>query len=528
MFSPEVGVAMAHMPPTAFGKGIYYVVRTIDGGIKWHVSGRLPTKVTPSQPELLSMAFASPKEGYVSLLGPNHTKYTDNGGRTWSVVSVPGEPNSLSLQGRSLWITSYHCTVRFSTEGRCPTDLSIYKVGDLRPASVRKVPALGHFSTFGDTVPVQATLWSRLGNVGVGSQGGDGPSSDIVVTKDAGRSWNLIKAPCGRIPTGELVMRNVSTWVLYCALDGGMHQGTNELWSTSDSGAIWNLVSQGSEQDLYPTVGNIGSGMMGDLTTSRNGQTLWLLGSVTGIDVSTDGGRQWTGVDLGTNGYPSQIATAGATDAWLPLPGIGLYRTTNGTTWESLADVTHPTNTASPYNFLSPESLLAIAFFNPEHGYGLFEEEQGHACQEFIGSTSDGGATFTSVVRVASCSGSSPIGSSLAFDDHGDGFIFGTTALYVTHDGGSTWAPSPQPGTVLAVQALGLSVWMVETGCPPTTGPQSPCPLRLIESNDGGRTWAPVSVPADPSLNNGLALASIILPTTGGRFPAVRVGSPSR
>jgi hypothetical protein len=134
-----------------------------------------------------------------------------------------------------------------------------------------------------------------------------------------------------------LVATSSSTWFLYCSLDGGMHQGTNEVWSTIDGGGAWHLASEGSEENLPPNVGNIGPGMMDALTASRAGQTLWLLGSVAGIDVSTDGGAHWVGEDLNTGGYPTQIATVGATDAWVPVPGTGLYRTTDGTTWTQVA-----------------------------------------------------------------------------------------------------------------------------------------------------------------------------------------------
>ena len=53
------------------------------------------------------------------------------------------------------------------------------------------------------------------------------------------------------------------------------------------------------------------------------------------------------------------------------------------------------------------------------------------------------------------------------------------------------------------MQALGSSVWMVETRCPPTTSSQVSCPLQLLESTDGGRKWATVSVPSDDSMNGG-------------------------
>ena len=73
-----------------------------------------------------------------------------------------------------------------------------------------------------------------------------------------------------------------------------------------------------------------------DLTISGNGRVLWLLGAVGGVESSTDGGGDWTGARINTGGYDTALGTAGLTDAWLPLPGYGLYRTSNGTTWAKL------------------------------------------------------------------------------------------------------------------------------------------------------------------------------------------------
>ena len=47
-------------------------------------------------------------------------------------------------------------------------------------------------------------------------------------------------------------------------------------------------------------------------------------------------GRDWTRTGIATGGYGTRLVTAGPTSAWMPLPGYGLYRTSNGTTWTKL------------------------------------------------------------------------------------------------------------------------------------------------------------------------------------------------
>ncbi len=156
------------------------------------------------------------------------------------------------------------------------------------------------------------------------------------------------------------------------------------------------------------------------------------------------------------------------------------------------------TSTTSPAS--ASETLTAIAFFNPKVGYGLFTRQGAVNCQDLVGPTTDGGAIFGPLVPVTSwtCANAAPVGS-LAFDDHGDGFLYGPD-LMVTHDDGTTWVRSAQPGAVLSVEALGFSVWMLEAQCPSPSISRT-CAVRLFESTDGGRTWSTSSAPPSAVAN---------------------------
>ena len=77
-------------------------------------------------------------------------------------------------------------------------------------------------------------------------------------------------------------------------------------------------------------------------------------------------------------------------------------------------------------------------------------------------------------------------------DGLGDVFAYGP-GLFVSHDAGKTFTSVAQPGAVLAVSAVGSSVWMLEAVCPAGAGQSVtavPCPLELFTSSDGGKTFA--------------------------------------
>ena len=175
------------------------------------------------------------------------------------------------------------------------------------------------------------------------------------------------------------------------------------------------------------------------------------------------------------------------------------------------ASTTTVLQTSTTSTAATTKNLAMIAFLSPTTGYGVFEEQGPGGCQDLVGPTTNGGSTFTALVPVTSwsCGSSAPV-QALAFDDHGDGFLYGPE-LFVSHDGGSSWAPDSQPDAVLAVQALGSSVWMLESGCPTThPGTFGPCHLRLLESTDGGRTWGDSPpLPAGAIFNGNLSEAAL-------------------
>jgi hypothetical protein len=193
-------------------------------------------------------------------------------------------------------------------------------------------------------------------------------------------------------------------------------------------------------------------------------------------------------------GYRSFLRVLGASCAAISMPLVissvansASRHAAHSPTSDVIGKTTVPPNT----------SLTNIAFLNPSRGYGVFTVQGAVTCSDRVGLTSNGGMTFSVPVPVVSwpCASRAPV-RSLAFDDHGDGFLYGPKLL-ITHNGGTTWSPSRQLGAVLSVGALGDSIWMLQTSrpVPSFASDSSRNPLRLLSSINGGRTWSVLPTP---------------------------------
>ena len=158
-----------------------------------------------------------------------------------------------------------------------------------------------------------------------------------------------------------------------------------------------------------------------------------------------------------------------------------------------------PTPNASAQTAIpSNTRLTAIYFRSISFGYAIFEVQGPTVCNDHVGLTTNGGATFSKgsgPIVSWRCASNAPV-SALVLNDRGDGFLFGPK-LFVTHDDGRTWSPSHQDGSVLSVEVVGSSIWMLETRQPLLSSAtnNSTNPLLLLSSTNGGRTWSVLSTP---------------------------------
>jgi photosystem II stability/assembly factor-like uncharacterized protein len=160
--------------------------------------------------------------------------------------------------------------------------------------------------------------------------------------------------------------------------------------------------------------------------------------------------------------------------------------------------------------------LMSVALASSRRGDGLFVSEVGaHHCEALSGVTADGGARFRSAALITSwnCNGSAPA-TWIAADSAGGAFAYGPS-LYIASSPAGPWRKSPQPGTVLAVSAVGRSVWMLLALCRGAASRPSGCVLHLVESGNGGRTWQPVKSQPPGAVTRGSAGGPAYEPAAG-------------
>jgi photosystem II stability/assembly factor-like uncharacterized protein len=134
--------------------------------------------------------------------------------------------------------------------------------------------------------------------------------------------------------------------------------------------------------------------------------------------------------------------------------------------------------------------VVSAVFPDDQHGFALTVGTHKTA----LVATTDGGNSWQVV------QGHLPVNSEaqLDFANLSHGYLWGTSAqsgvtvpLWVTVDGGKSWAKAPIGPVVSDVTAIGASVWAVVGTCPLSSQSGAPsCPVALEVSSDGGTTWA--------------------------------------
>jgi photosystem II stability/assembly factor-like uncharacterized protein len=156
-----------------------------------------------------------------------------------------------------------------------------------------------------------------------------------------------------------------------------------------------------------------------------------------------------------------------------------------------------PNGAGSGTEALSKQDLVAISFVSPERGFGIAEPQatNGTTIPLELDSTTDGGRRWRSVGPLpgTESAGGKPL---MVFTDDRTGFLRGPRGLYVTHDGGRTWALQALAGRVLDLAVAGGRVWVALSTCPAEpegAAVKQPCSVEAAASDDDGDSFQPLT-----------------------------------
>jgi photosystem II stability/assembly factor-like uncharacterized protein len=139
-------------------------------------------------------------------------------------------------------------------------------------------------------------------------------------------------------------------------------------------------------------------------------------------------------------------------------------------------------------------ALVDVQFATPQNGFALAV----HDGDVLLASSTDGGSTWQVRNNHPPAAGAVGNQSLKQMEFVGStGYLWGTSSagagpLWVTRDGGSSWALAPIGSDVVDVSAIDTDVWALsETSCA-ASGTSTSCPVTIDQSLDSGSTWTAV------------------------------------
>jgi photosystem II stability/assembly factor-like uncharacterized protein len=337
------------------------LAETSDGGSTWDVvDGALPAAYAGDGViNENEMEFASPTAGYLwtgendGSTGSRPMWVTADGGRSWTQAPIGPVVYDVSAIGADVW----------ALVGTCPTlgpgcsvvaEISL-DGGASWLASGAAVPAAAESPTITSQVELARITPDRAYVLST-ADGAGADDTVVAYTDDGGTTWSTRPAPCsGPFALGAYLAASSSDdlWLL-CGGQASAGYQLKELYRSSDGGMTWTLTAGttgfGSPPPLAPGEGELPAAgyvaplSIGHKTLDVASPALAWLSPVRGeVSTTTDGGRTWQPVAAlqaagFNNGAPGNLTFVSDTEGWICELGVGVWRTTDGTTWAPLGD----------------------------------------------------------------------------------------------------------------------------------------------------------------------------------------------
>ena len=178
-----------------------------------------------------------------------------------------------------------------------------------------------------------------------------GDTATLAFTPDGGSSWSTRFVPCADpFDLGaEIALSSTDDLWLICGGQASAGSQAKALYRSGDGGSTWSLVAHtatfAGEPPSAPGVGSLPlSGYVAPYSIGHKNLNVlssnlaWLFPTRGSVIETTDGGASWAPVaslaqDSFGSGAPGNLTFTSSTDGWVAELGVGLWHTTDGTTW---------------------------------------------------------------------------------------------------------------------------------------------------------------------------------------------------
>jgi photosystem II stability/assembly factor-like uncharacterized protein len=340
--SPSAGFALAAH------RNQLVLAATSDGGSGWYlVNGHLPDASLFTSSSPVQMEFTSPSDGYLwegsnSREATSPLLVTSDGGRSWTEASIGPVVYDVSAIGDDVWALAgcgptCGLVVNESTDGGAtwrlapggPIPSSLANAGEPSGVELARVSM------------TRAYILSII----------PGGAATLAFTPDGGSSWSTRAVPCADpFDLGaEIALSSTDDLWLICGGQASAGSQAKALYRSSNGGLTWSLVAQTAAfagasapspgVGLLPLEGYVAPFSIGHKNLNVLSASLaWLFPTRGNVITTTDGGSSWNAVpgleeeNFGA-GAPGNLTFTSSTDGWVAELGVGLWHTTDGTTW---------------------------------------------------------------------------------------------------------------------------------------------------------------------------------------------------
>ena len=518
--SRQVGWFRAVVGPYGMNQAPLTLYRTMDGGRTWQRIADPYTQSNMTSFSITGMVFADTSYGWVTRDSNGVEAYaavqiTEDGGATWTSISLPEPADSPGLFGSGNWCATRHPRLTGRGQGSLVVWCKDYGSGGATYHSYRYTTRDGGATWTIQDIPSGTFFAFPDALIVASSANRDSDQTAVHASRNDGASWQS-HTIVDFYTSGWDFVDPLHGWVRASWDDGRralMHTSDGGLtWTELDSSCVFNLPSGRELQNLQITSIS--------MSNTRSG---WAVGAAPGdndrILVTTNGGERWidvtppepllsTATDIAALGYFLDSQHAWVTFALEPHStpaSVSIWRTSDGgRSWVSspLPDIANLIASYSPYH---------LFFLDADHGWFMAALESGmQRVYSAVYTTSDGGASWTRILDPSSDTNVQLFDKTgMVFADASHGWITydgrGVEPglhILITGDGGVSWSPSslPEPsgeaglfgssrcGTYSPVMNSGTTGSVIGR-CSNYAGDAETVVEYLYTTSDGGATW---------------------------------------